>query len=89
MTGDVVVGGEGGQTIDSLPHYFMVVVEVNPQARNTTKTRKGDKLTGSFPQGSLYFSSFCCLFNAPIDSLTEKLEKDEEQDRGGVCPVPL
>lgn len=49
MTGDVVVGGEGGQTIDSLPHYFMVVVEVNPQARNTAKTRKGDKLTGSFP----------------------------------------
>lgn len=64
--------------IDSLPHYFMDVVEVNPQAQNTTKTGKGDKLTGSFPQGSLYFSSFCCLFNVPIDSLTEKLEKDEE-----------
>ena len=67
----------------------MVVVEVNPQAQNTTKTGKGDELTGSFPQGSLYFSNFCCLFNSPIDSLTEKLEKDEEYGRGGVCPVPL
>ena len=56
----------------------MVVVEVNLQAQNTTKTGKGDKLTGSFPQGILYFSSFCCLFNSPIDSLTEKIEKDEE-----------
>ena len=68
----------------------MVVVEVNPhpQAQNTTKTGKGDKLTGSFPQGSFYFASFCCLLNSPIDSLTEKLEKDEEWDRGRVCPVP-
>ena len=58
----------------------MIVVEVNlhPQAQNTAKTGKGHKLTGSFPQGTLYFSSFCYLFNSPIDSLTEKLEKDEE-----------